>query len=55
MAAASHGMLSCDRTHEVNPSFVQDPPIVTLQNNQTEVMGFFGRVWKVLEENMNFR
>jgi hypothetical protein len=34
---------------------VQDPPIVTLQDNETQVTGFFGRVWRILEKKMNFR
>ncbi|PNF31848.1 hypothetical protein B7P43_G08911 [Cryptotermes secundus] len=39
----------------INAVTADDPPIVTLRNNQTEVMGFFGRVWQILEEKMNFR
>jgi len=48
-------LLCYNSTNDVGYSSVQDPPIVTLLENETMVDGYFGRVWKIMEQNMNFR
>lgn len=50
----TNSLLCYDSANDVSLS-LQDPPIVTILQNQTEIVGFFGRVWKILEQNMNFR